>query len=75
LNELYFLKFVASITSENTLNLLHLCHVLFNTIGVVGGIPRFVADGNFVINPTRRYEITTKSEGHGKKFLKIHQNS
>jgi hypothetical protein len=49
--------------------------VLFNTIGVVGGIPRFVADGNFAIDPTIRYEITTKFEGHGKKILKIHQNS
>jgi hypothetical protein len=48
--------------------------VLFSIIGVVGGIPRFVADGNFAIDLTKIYEMSTKFEGHGKCFLKIHQN-
>jgi hypothetical protein len=48
--------------------------VFFSTIGVVGGIPRFVADGNFVIDPFKIYKISMKFEGHGKKILKIHQN-
>ncbi len=73
MNTLLF-SFVASITSENTLNLLSFYHVLLSTIDVVGGIPIFVADGNNVIDPIRIYEISTKFEGHGKCFLKIHQN-
>jgi hypothetical protein len=48
--------------------------VFFNTISVVGGIPRFVVNGNFVIDPIGIYQISTKFERHGKCFLKIHEN-
>ncbi len=54
--------FVAFITGENTLDLLYLCHVLLGSVSVVGGIPRFVADGKFATNPTRVYKISTKFE-------------
>lgn len=67
-------SFITSIITENTLNLLCFYHVFFNTISVVGGIPRFVVNGNFVIDPIGIYQISTKFERHGKCFLKIHEN-